>query len=237
MCDVELLITHYTFHISCCQTPMLDLYVDTSRKGISIAIAGNASGDADSALYREIADPDAKGETLSASLDRLLEQCGVTLEQIKRVMVTLGPGSFSGLRTGVAFCQGICFSGARELYGVSTLEALECFAAGTSATSAAAVVVKARNGYWYLRLTGAESFDSTEEVLAKLKGNLPKSVVLDKAAREDSCLCEFFTTNGIETIQGEGKPLNLWAPLFQNHKPSLIQEANYIQPSYFEKGH
>jgi tRNA threonylcarbamoyladenosine biosynthesis protein TsaB len=224
-----------------------DLYVDTSRKGVSIAIAGHSgdascntnSGDADSALYCEIVDPDAKGETLSTGLDRLLEQSGITLEQIKRVMVTLGPGSFSGLRTGVAFCQGICFSGARDLYGVSTLEALECFAAGTSAetTATAAVVAKARNGYWYLRLAGAESFDSTEEVLAKLKGNLPKSVVLDKAAGEDSSLCEFFTTNGIETLQGEGKPLNLWAPLFQKHKPSLIQEANYIQPSYFEKGH
>ena len=219
---------------------MFDLYVDTSRKGISIAIAGlpgdascSANGDADSALYCEIVDPDAKGETLSAGLDRLLEQSGTTLEQINRVMVTLGPGSFSGLRTGVAFCQGICFSGARKLYGVSTLEALECFAKAPET----AVVVKARKDYWYLRLCGQESFDSTEDVLARLSANHPKFAVVDATARDDERLTEFFSTNGIKTVLDEGNPLSLWAKLFDNHRPSLIQEANYIQPSYFEKGH
>ena len=217
-----------------------DLFVDTSRKGISIAIAAcpsdaccSANGDADSALYCEIVDPDAKGETLSAGLDRLLEQGGTALKQIKRVMVTLGPGSFSGLRTGVAFCQGICFSGMRDLYGVSTLEALECF----SMAPDTAVVVKARKDYWYLRLCGQESFDSTEDVLAKLGASLPKFAVVDATARDDARLTDFFSVRGVKTVLDEGKPLNQWASLFQKHNPSLIQEANYIQPSYFEKGH
>ena len=193
----------------------------------------SANGDADNALYCEIVDPDAKGETLSAGLDRLLEQSGTTLEQINRVMVTLGPGSFSGLRTGVAFCQGICFSGARKLYGVSTLEALECFSKALDT----AVVVKARKDYWYLRLCGQESFDSTDDVLAKLSGSLPKFAVVDATARDDTRLTEFFSAKGVKTVLDEGNPLSLWARLFENHSPSLIQEANYIQPSYFEKGH
>ena len=148
-------------------------------------------------------------------------------------MVTLGPGSFSGLRTGVAFCQGICFSGARKLYGVSTLEALECF----SKAPDTAVVVKARKDYWYLRLRGQESFDSTDDVLAKLGASRPKFAVVDATAHDDVRLTESFSANGIETVLDEGKPLSLWAKLFENHEPSLIQEANYIQPSYFEKGH
>ena len=178
-------------------------------------------------------DPEARGETLSKNLDSLLEQGGISLQDIKRVMVTLGPGSFSGLRTGVAFCQGICFSGARKLYGVSTLEALECF----SKAPDTAVVVKARKDYWYLRLCGQESFDSTEDTLAKLGANQPKFAVVDATARDDARLTEFFSTNGVETILDKGNPLSLWAKLFENHEPSLIQEANYIQPSYFEKGH
>ena len=210
-----------------------DLYVDTSRKGISIAIAGSSLDGCGDAFYKEIVDPEARGETLSKNLDQLLEQGGISLQDIKRVMVTLGPGSFSGLRTGVAFCQGICFSGARNLYGVSTLEALECF----SKESDTAVVVKARKDYWYLRLCGQESFDSTEDVLAKLSANQPKFAVEDATARDDVRLTEFFSTNGIKTILDEGNPLSLWAKLFEKHQPSLIQEANYIQPSYFEKGH
>ena len=93
-----------------------DLYVDTSRKGISMALSSP-----DASAYEEIVDPAAKGETLSANLDTLLQRAGATLDDVKRVMVTVGPGSFSGLRTGVAFCQGLCFSGKRNLYGVTTL--------------------------------------------------------------------------------------------------------------------
>ena len=225
-----------------------DLFVDTSRKGISIAVAAarsNAAGSTpdgcDEAFYKEIVDPEARGETLSKNLDCLLEQGGISLQDIKRVMVTLGPGSFSGLRTGVAFCQGICFSGMRKLYGVSTLEALECFAesqtADSAATSQTAVVVKARKDYWYLRLCGQESFDSTEDVLAKLGTSQPKFAVVDATAGDDARLTEFFSGHGIKTVLDEGNPLSLWAKLFENHEPSLIQEANYIQPSYFEKGH
>ncbi len=210
-----------------------DLFVDTSRKGISIAIAGSALDGCGDAFYKEIVDPEARGETLSMNLDNLLEQSGVTLQDVGRVMVTLGPGSFSGLRTGVAFCQGICFSGARKLYGVSTLEALECF----SEAPDTAVVVKARKDYWYLRLCNQESFDSTEDVVAKLRARESKFVVVDATARDDVHLTEFYTAKGIKTVLDDGNPLSLWAKLFEKHQPSLIQEANYIQPSYFEKGH
>ena len=79
-----------------------------------MAVATDGQGD--SARYEEIVNPDARGEILGASVDELLKRLGATLDDVKRVMVTLGPGSFSGLRTGGAFCQGLCFSGKRELY-------------------------------------------------------------------------------------------------------------------------
>jgi tRNA threonylcarbamoyladenosine biosynthesis protein TsaB len=128
----------------------------------------------------------------------------------------------------------LSFSGKRKLYGVSTLQALSCFAAEPDK---AAVVIRARKDYWYLRLCGQESFDSTDDVLAKLSGSLPKFAVVDATARDDARLTEFFSANGVKTVLDEGNPLSLWARLFLNHEPSLIQEANYIQPSYFEKGH
>ena len=203
-----------------------DLIVDTSRKGISMALCGDS-------VYEEIVDPSGKGEVLSASLDSLLAKVGATLEDVKRVMVTVGPGSFSGLRTGVAFCQGLCFSGKRKLYGVTTLQALACFA-GT-ADDSVAVVIRARNGFWYLRLNGEESFIETEEVIARLKASSVKTAVVDAAALDDQALSAIFAELGISTTLDTGKPLSMWATLFETVKPSLIQEANYIQPSYFEK--
>jgi tRNA threonylcarbamoyladenosine biosynthesis protein TsaB len=203
-----------------------DLIVDTSRKGISMALCAGS-------VYEEIVDPSGKGEVLSASLDSLLAKVGATLDDVKRVMVTVGPGSFSGLRTGVAFCQGLCFSGKRDLYGVTTLQALACFAVSTD--NSVAVVIRARNGFWYLRLNNEESFIETEEVVARLNGSSVKTAVVDAAALADESLVAVFNSKGIVTTLDTDKPLSMWSPLFETVKPSLIQEANYIQPSYFEK--
>ena len=203
-----------------------DLFVDTSRKGISMALSADS-------VYEEMVDPSAKGEILSASLDNLLAKVGATLDDVKRVMVTVGPGSFSGLRTGVAFCQGLCFSGKRDLYGVTTLQALACFAGATD--ESVAVVIRARNGFWYLRLNNEESFIETADVVARLQASSVKNAVVDAAALADEALVAVFKDKGIATTLDTDKKLNMWAPLFDTVKPSLIQEANYIQPSYFEK--
>ena len=203
-----------------------DLIVDTSRKGISMALCADS-------VYEEIVDPAGKGEVLSASLDSLLAKVGATLDDVKRVMVTVGPGSFSGLRTGVAFCQGLCFSGKRNLYGVTTLQALACFA-GTP-DEKVAVVIRARNGFWYLRLNNEESFIETADVVARLQASSVNKAVVDAAALADETLAAVFAEKNIATTLDTDKPLNMWSPLFETIKPSLIQEANYIQPSYFEK--
>ena len=218
----------------------LDLFVDTSRKGISMALGQAAQGDT-APLYIETVDESARGETASAILDELLNRAKATLDDIKRVMVTVGPGSFSGLRTGVAFCQGLCFSGKRELYGVSTLQALECFGLSDSAdVENVAVIIRARPGYWYLRQTingcAEESFIETAEVVKRIKSaSTLKAIVTDGAATADETLKNLFEELGVSVIQDEGKPLSMWTPLFASVKSSLIQEANYIQPSYFEK--
>ena len=234
----------------------LDLYVDTSRKGISMAVATGGQPEGGARVYEEIVNTEARGEILWESLDTLLTRVGATLDDVKRVMVTLGPGSFSGLRTGVAFCQGLCFSGKRELYGVTTLQALACFAqdaadnepacvdaadntpAGTVAgkeCAEAAVIIRARTGFWYLRLNGEEFFIETPEVIERIKNAKVKSIVADAPAQEDEALKAAFAEIGASVSLDTGKPLDMWAPLFQTVKPSLIQEANYIQPSYFEK--
>ena len=225
---------------------ILDLYVDTSRKGISMALASSGQPEGAQAVYEEIVNTEARGEILGESLDTLLKRVGATLDDVKRVMVTLGPGSFSGLRTGVAFCQGLSFSGKRELYGVTTLQALACFAqdaasnapAGTIASkecAETAVIIRARTGFWYLRLNGEEFFIETPDVVSRIKTAQVKTVVADDAALADETLKATFDALGAKTVRDTGNPLSMWAPLFDTVKPSLIQEANYIQPSYFEK--
>ena len=63
-------------------------------------------------------------QTLMVMAENLMNQCGKTVADVTAVAVAAGPGSFTGVRIGVAAAKG--FSWGREVpcYGVSTLEAM-----------------------------------------------------------------------------------------------------------------
>jgi tRNA threonylcarbamoyladenosine biosynthesis protein TsaB len=90
-------------------------------------------------------------------VDRVLAAAGLRSGDVDRVAVGIGPGSFTGLRIGIATARGLAQGWDVELVGVSTLRAL---AAGVEAPSVAAVI-DARRGE-----TFAAAWHDGEEVLA-----------------------------------------------------------------------
>ena len=54
----------------------------------------------------------------------LLKNCGTSLEEVDVIAVAAGPGSFTGLRIGVATAKGLAWPGDKPCAGVSTLEAM-----------------------------------------------------------------------------------------------------------------
>lgn len=63
-------------------------------------------------------------QTLLPLIDAALKSAGVTMEQIELLAVTNGPGSFTGIRIGVAVIKGLAAAKNIPCLGVSTLEAL-----------------------------------------------------------------------------------------------------------------
>ncbi|MBI2431688.1 MAG: tRNA (adenosine(37)-N6)-threonylcarbamoyltransferase complex dimerization subunit type 1 TsaB [Candidatus Hydrogenedentes bacterium] len=63
-------------------------------------------------------------ERLIGVVDWLLAEAGLSLDQIEVLAVSHGPGSFTGLRIGVATWKGLAFGLKRPLVGVPTLDAL-----------------------------------------------------------------------------------------------------------------
>ncbi len=61
---------------------------------------------------------------LMPALEFLLSHSGVSMEDIRAVAVTTGPGSFTGLRVGLALAKGLCHGLEIPVLGVSSLEAL-----------------------------------------------------------------------------------------------------------------
>lgn len=63
-------------------------------------------------------------QTLLAMTQQLLAQCGVTPQEVDALAVAGGPGSFTGVRIGMAAAKGFAWGSEKPLYGVSTLEAM-----------------------------------------------------------------------------------------------------------------
>ena len=63
-------------------------------------------------------------QTLLVMAENLLAQCGKTVAQVTAVAVAAGPGSFTGVRIGVAAAKGFAWGRELPCYGVSTLEAM-----------------------------------------------------------------------------------------------------------------
>ncbi len=103
-------------------------------------------------------------ERLAAMVGEVMARAGLAFADLDRVGVTIGPGSFTGLRVGLAFAKGLALALDRPCVGVGTLEAL---AASLAVRGPVAAVVDAGRGRVYLQffddavaVSGPDSVDS-----------------------------------------------------------------------------
>ena len=66
----------------------------------------------------------SRGGQLLPTVDRVLRKAGVAAKELDAVAVSIGPGSFTGLRVGLATAKGLALGTGAAVVGVSTLEAL-----------------------------------------------------------------------------------------------------------------
>jgi tRNA threonylcarbamoyladenosine biosynthesis protein TsaB len=97
------------------------LALDTSSAGGSAAVVAP-----DGAIVAERAGDASRthGRRLPAELMAVLREAGVALAEVDRLAVAVGPGSFTGLRVGIATIQGLALTGGLLVTPVSTFDAL-----------------------------------------------------------------------------------------------------------------
>jgi tRNA threonylcarbamoyladenosine biosynthesis protein TsaB len=99
---------------------MLVLALDTTTRAGSMALGRD--GAVIEVFVGDSLRPHA--ERLPLDIIRLLERQGLTPADVDVFAVAIGPGSFTGLRIGIAAIQGLAFATSRPVVGVSALEAL-----------------------------------------------------------------------------------------------------------------
>ena len=96
------------------------LAFETSAKAASVALTDGGKLLAESYQNTGM----THSQTLMVMAQDLLKTCGLTPKDVDAVAVAAGPGSFTGVRIGVAAAKGFAWGGELPCYGVSTLEAM-----------------------------------------------------------------------------------------------------------------
>jgi tRNA threonylcarbamoyladenosine biosynthesis protein TsaB len=89
----------------------------------------------------------AHGRTLADSVAKIMQDCGVDYPALRAIAVSIGPGSFTGLRIGLSFAKGLAFSRQLPVIAVPTLQALAMQAPPT--TGLICAVVRSRQDEFY----------------------------------------------------------------------------------------
>lgn len=124
---------------------MLVLALDTTTRGGSCAVAR------DGVVVLERAGDAGRPHDvrLPGDLDALLATAGIGLHEIDTYAVATGPGSFTGLRIGIATMQGLAFAHDKPLIGISAFDA---FARAVPAAARIATWIDAWRGEVYAAL-------------------------------------------------------------------------------------
>jgi len=136
------------------------LAIDTALAACSAAVLDTAYG----GIVASESLPMIRGhaEALMPLLQRLMDEAELTYTDIDRIAVTTGPGSFTGLRVGIAAARGLALAAAKPIVGVSTLAAYAAPLMAADDSRPVVAAIDARHAHVYLQVfsPGGRSFSA-----------------------------------------------------------------------------
>ena len=107
----------------------LILHIDTAVQTASVCLAN------DEKILDTLTNPSEKESAswIHTAIQRLLEADNYTLQQLDAIAVTKGPGSYTGLRVGMATAKGLCYALSKPLITINTLQMMAASADHSSA--------------------------------------------------------------------------------------------------------
>ena len=137
----------------------------------------------------EHAEPSAHAERILPLIARALEQVGWSRDDLQRIAVGTGPGSFVGLRVGIALAQGLGLGLGIPVLGIGSLRALAA-AVPNSVTGPRVALLDARRDELFAAAYAADGTElAAPDALPRAQGEIfvarfgPNAVVVGEVAR------------------------------------------------------
>lgn len=173
---------------------MLTLAINTSGPACDVAVVRD--GTCVASVFQAM----TKGQ--DARLPSLVSDClaeaDVSFDDLARLAVITGPGSFTGVRVGIAFARGLALALDIPCIGVTTLEA--ALPAGQQGSAIVLLPAKRRPPditYWAQRFRTGEAVDAPEEI------------GLDAVAKELAAHPHFVYGDGLDALQATSETLEI----------------------------
>ncbi|NNF79619.1 MAG: tRNA (adenosine(37)-N6)-threonylcarbamoyltransferase complex dimerization subunit type 1 TsaB [Rhizobiales bacterium] len=149
---------------------MITLAFDTCLDACSVALIDAGPGEVLAARHELMSRGQA--EALFPLIDETVKEAGLAPADIRQIAVTVGPGTFTGVRIGVAAARGLAVASDLPVVGLTSLHALALCAIAADGPAVPVVsVIDARRGELYLA-----SYAPSGEMLSE-----PQAVAVDEA--------------------------------------------------------
>jgi len=170
---------------------MIVLALDTAGVDCAAAVYDSGTG----SVLGEVTETIGRGhaELLMAIIDRALAKAGVALQSIDRIAVSIGPGSFTGIRVGVAAARGFALSLGIPAVGVTTLEVMAAAHLEINSGAPVLAAMDAKRGEVYL-----QSFDGHGNAVGE-----PAAALLEDARAIAAVFQGDIVGSGAPLLKGE----------------------------------
>lgn len=128
------------------------LAIDTALEACSAAVLDTEQGAI--AARESLAMVRGHAEALMPLIARVLDRAALEFAALDRIAVTTGPGSFTGLRVGIAAARGIALAAGKPAVGLSTLAAYAAPLIAADDTLPVVAAVDARHDHVYFQVFG-----------------------------------------------------------------------------------
>ena len=142
------------------------LALDTAANLCSVAILNVETG----TILAEISEDIGKGhaERLMAVIEQAIADAEISITDIGKIAVSVGPGSFTGVRVGVSTARGFALALKCPAVGISTLQALAYDAAKVSVVMPILSIIDARRDELYAQFFSENGAPLSEPMVTTL---------------------------------------------------------------------
>jgi tRNA threonylcarbamoyladenosine biosynthesis protein TsaB len=216
------------------------LAIDTSTRNVGIALY-----DGIQVLSEMVwASHDYHTVELAPAINEILSRAGFTVKDLKLCAVATGPGSFTGLRIGMAVAKGLALSGHLPLIGIPTLDIVAESQPITPGIALVAVLQAGRQRLavgWYSTSDGQWQLNPPIQIMDAQE--------LSRLIHEPTLVCGELNEEQQHTLARKYKNVILISPAHSVRRPALLAELAWkrwlagevddpatLSPSYLNVG-